>query len=127
MLEHFIIYLIRTIASTSGEARRAREAKRRVDPGWEARQAEWERARREWEARQLGLMTDSLPSPPPPAVPPIPRARPAKTVVVPPLPKRALPPRGASTPLRFAGPQSARSRFVLYEVLKPPMSMREPP
>ena len=135
-----IIWVVEKLANGSKSGQPA------TDPAWQAQQAEWERSRREWEARQLAAMTGGPPpivvgSPPvipaavkPAAVPPPLKAKSGKaanknsraTAAAAPL-LQSTPSLGQGRPPRVSvGGRTAREQFVLYEVLKPPLSMREP-
>lgn len=139
-----IIWVVEKLANGSKSGQPA------IDPAWQAQQAEWERSRREWEARQLAAMTGGAAVPPPIVVarPPVVPAAGVPTAVAPP-PTRAksgkaakknarataaaapllqsTPTRGQARPARVSvDGRSAREQFVLYEVLKPPLSLREP-
>ena len=115
---------------------------------WQAQQAEWERQRREWEAAQQRqqqvqpvIATPAVSqkgkkrgkqsggrSPTPPPVPVrtlvADLAQPAQRVEA---PRKAAARTAASAKsiAQWARPGTLRSQFILTEVLKPPMSVRE--
>lgn len=140
-----LIHLIKWAADAVAEQAKKRELQRQqADPAWQAQQSEWERQRREWEAGQLRGMAAGVPAVPPLpsfAPPPPPPAVTRRAAPPPPLPGRAkaavawstLGASAAERPkprprplLDGRRPASLRAQFVLSEVLKPPLALREP-
>jgi hypothetical protein len=141
-----LIELIIRVIEALGGGDNKKNAPSAVD--WQAQQAEWERQRREWEAAQQQVQ-------PPPAIatsagqkgkkrskgsggrtagaPPI---KPVRTLAaeLAESTQRVDAPRrspvrsaaGARSIAQWARPGTLRSQFILTEVLKPPLCVREP-
>jgi hypothetical protein len=128
--------IIRFIAWLAEPSDKKKAQAQQVDP---AAMAEWEQRRAQWEAQQrqaaaAALLASVHPQsvrPPVVAPPPVPRAAPAQASpraaesaakVRSPKPVSAK----AAAINRWANPRTLRSQFILTEVLKPPLAMREP-
>jgi hypothetical protein len=98
-------------------------------------QAEWERRRQEWQEWQnrqaaAALLASTTPASQKPRATPPPIKSAASRQVAAPVPAAKTRPAPATAKAasiaRWAKPNNLRSQFILTEVLKPPLAMREP-